>query len=199
MAAGALSAVASSGINSWIAIYLVRTFGVSLSQVGMALGPAVAVASCFGAIAGGYGSDLISKGDDRRRTWILALASLAAVPFFVGVLLAPTFLGSVACAAVYMVTTFIMYAPMYALIQNLCRPEMRATTVAMVFLILNLVGYGIGSQIVGVISDWIPGEANAASLRVGLLSEAVVAFGACVLFLLASFSIRQDIADVRGA
>lgn len=197
IAAGALSAVASSGINSWIAIYLVRTFDVSLSQVGMALGPAVAVASCFGAVAGGYGSDLISKGDDQRRTSILTIASLAAIPFFVGVLLSPTFLGSVACAAAYMVTTFVMYAPMYALIQNLCRPEMRATTVSIVFLILNLVGYGIGSQIVGVISDLIPGEASAASLRVGLLSEAVVAFGACVLFFLTSFSIRQDITDIR--
>lgn len=192
----ALSAFASSGLHGWIAIYCVRTFGVTVSQVGFALGPVAFAAAALGALVGGFGADYLSKGDERRRMRLLAAACVVAVPLFIGVFLAPTFSTAIACAGAYMATTFALYGPLFALLQALAPAKGRATTIAVVYLVLNIVGYGMGSQFVGLLSDLLPGEPDAASLRFALLAESLVALAAGVLFWRAAAARESD--DLGG-
>lgn len=188
----ALSAFASSGLHGWIAIYCVRAFGVSVSKVGLALGPVSFVASTVGALAGGLSADFLSRGDDRPRARVLGVSCWIAVPLFIGAFLAPTFATAILCAGAYMATTFALYGPLFALLQSLAPVSGRATTIAVVYLVLNIVGYGMGSQFVGVLSDLMPGEPDASSLRLALLAEAVVALSAGVLFFRAATSLDAE-------
>jgi len=182
----ALSAFASSGLHGWIAIYCVRAFGVSVSKVGLALGPVSFVASTIGALAGGLSADFLSRGSDHARARVLGMSCWIAVPLFIGVFLAPTFGTAILCAGAYMATTFALYGPLFALLQSLAPVTGRATTIAVVYLVLNVVGYGMGSQLVGVLSDLMPGDPDASSLRLALLAEAGVALAAGVLFFRAA-------------
>jgi len=45
------------------------------------------------------------------------------------------------------------FGPTFALMQRLVTNEMRATTLALVMLLANLIGMGIGPQVVGILSD----------------------------------------------
>ena len=66
-------------------------------------------------------------------------------------------------------------APTYALMQRLVADEMRATTLAMVMLFANLIGMGVGPQLVGTLSDHLMPAFGKDSLRYALLAVSLVA------------------------
>jgi MFS family permease len=60
--------------------------------------------------------------------------------------------------------------PTFALIQSLVPENMRATAVAIVFLLANLIGLGLGPLVVGALSDGFAGKYGMSSLRIALLA-----------------------------
>jgi len=88
--------------------------------------------------------------------------------------------------------------PLFALMQRLVPDNRRATALAVVLLLGNLIGQGIGPQVVGVISDALAPSLGADSLRYAMLSMTVTAVGASFFFWRASRTVAQDLEDVRG-
>ncbi|MFW6027288.1 MAG: MFS transporter, partial [bacterium] len=91
----------------------------------------------------------------------------------------------------------VYLAPSLAVSQRLAKLSMRAKTSAVLFLIINLVGYGVGPWAVGRLSDFFNFELGynvAESLRYSL---AILVTGAGALsglcFLVASFYLRRDL------
>src|SRR6185312_1856927 len=71
--------------------------------------------------------------------------------------------------AVLMIIWNMYVGPTFALLQRLVSDEMRATTLAAVMLVCNLIGMGIGPQTVGMLSDLLRPVAGADSLRYAFL------------------------------
>jgi predicted MFS family arabinose efflux permease len=118
----------------------------------------------------------------------------------------------------------LWYGPIYAAIQSLVAPHTRATAVAVMFFILNLIGLGLGPTVIGRCSDLFaaqiygapdaaafkaacpPGGTDAAclaaqadGLKYSLLVTALVAVLAFACFLLARRTIREDLAAAKAA
>jgi MFS family permease len=88
--------------------------------------------------------------------------------------------------------------PTFALLQRLVPDQMRATALATVMLVCNLVGMGLGPQIVGSLSDWLAPLTGQQSLRFALLIVSCCAMWAAYHFWQAGNTARDDLRAGNG-
>ncbi len=198
LAGSSLALFLGLGVVSWLPSYFHRSFNVSVRDAGIMLGLAVGVGSGVGVLISGYLADYLGKRDIRWRLYIISLAGLITFPLQVCVFLADT-KGLALWAMVVPAMTIIFFqAPAFALAQELSQMRMRATTSAIVLFVINLIGLGLGPQLVGVLSDFLMPEYGAESLRYALLAVTPVGLWASVHFYLASRMLPEDIAHARA-
>jgi hypothetical protein len=89
--------------------------------------------------------------------------------------------------------------PAFALMQRLVPNDMRATSLAVVMLLANLIGMGIGPQIVGILSDALMSWVGAESLRYAMLMMSFVALWSAWHFWIAGRTMDRDLAAVQAA
>jgi hypothetical protein len=73
---------------------------------------------------------------------------------------------------------------------------MRATTLAIVMLLANLIGMGIGPEVVGVLSDRLKASLGADSLRYAMLVMSLVGVWAAYHFWRVGRTVEQDLLGV---
>lgn len=167
--------------------YLARTHEMGLQERGLGMAVMVLIAGVAGTWLGGRLADRAAANDTRAYMTLPAIAFILGAPFFVAGMLVPHGSYTIAGAAVdsgYVALVFlaiptalnsIWYGPVYAAIQGLAKPHTRATAVAVMFFILNLVGLGLGPTVVGMLSDMFAaqhyGAADAAAFKVGCPSS----------------------------
>jgi hypothetical protein len=76
--------------------------------------------------------------------------------------------------------------PCYALIQRVIDPRSRALAAAILLFFMNLIGYGLGPQFVGIVSDLLQPDLGLRALPTALASSGVFAILAAVCFWLSS-------------
>ena len=84
------------------------------------------------------------------------------------------------------------------MIQSLTPLRSRALASAIMLLVLNLVGLGLGPQLIGIVSDLVSGPFGSDSLLYALIGAAFVNIWACAHYYLAGRTIRQDLDTVGG-
>jgi predicted MFS family arabinose efflux permease len=131
-------------------------FGTT-SVVGAMLALAFGAAGALGVILGGALADRLRARDPAAYLGVPALASLASTPCFVAAALVTTPLAALAFLSLAVVISNFAMAPVLAGAQSIVPVRMRATTSAVLFLIVNFVALGIGPLGVGVLSDAMGG------------------------------------------
>ena len=76
---------------------------------------------------------------------------------------------------------------------------MRATASAILLFMLNLIGQGIGPQLVGILSDWLQPTLGRESIRYALIVAAVSSLWGSFHFFRASAPLRAELARTRAA
>ena len=148
-----LTNLASSGIAQFAASYFVRGFGLSYLKVGLLYGLVTGAAGTVGMLTGGFATDAVGQRDARWRVWLPAIGAALAFPIFFAAYtrtdpyLAAGFIffGGI-CYSLY-------FAPTFALAQNLVEPRMRGTASALMYLLINVFGGGLGPTLLGMVSD----------------------------------------------
>lgn len=90
----------------------------------------------------------------------------------------------------------ILIGPTFAIMQRLVSDESRATSTAMILLIANLIGMGLGPQAVGIASDLLKPEFHVYSLRYAIILTSLVALGAAYNFWRVGDTVGGDLALV---
>jgi hypothetical protein len=89
--------------------------------------------------------------------------------------------------------------PLHAMNQWLAKPRMRAMSVAIQLLIVNIIGGGIGPWIVGRMNDSLHAELGDAAIRTSMmLSLGTCAFFAGTLYIVTGVFLRRGIADTEA-
>ncbi len=139
-------------VVSWAAALFIRNFGISKTEVGLILGPAMFLGGVPGMIAGGYLSDILSKRDARWMGWIPAIGCLLCIPAF----LAAVFVGAAIPMSFFFGLGIFLYniahAPSLGIIQAVVKPDQRAVGAAFAFLASNFLGLIIGPPLAGWLS-----------------------------------------------
>jgi MFS family permease len=99
-----------------------------------------------------------------------------------------------------MIAAFSFFmGPTYALMQRLVPDNMRATVLAVVLLLVNLIGMGLGPQVVGALSDGLTRSFGPDALRISMLLMSLVALWSSYHFWQASKSVEDDLSPIRTA
>ena len=194
--AGALHAFYGYGAAAFIPAFLIRVHGFETGELATWLALLIAVFGALGTYLGGRVGDwLARRGDPRWYMWVPAVATLATVPFVLGFYLWPS--GYV--ALLFHVPTSIASAmwlgPTFATTQNLAPLRMRATASALLLLIVNLIGLGMGPWAVGALSDALAVGLGVEAIRYALLGVVLAgSLWSAVHYFLAARTLRADLA-----
>lgn len=178
----ALGAFGTFGINLFLPIYFSRVFGMSYAQAGLLFGLMSGGAALAGNVIGGYGADWAGRRDQRWYLWLPAAGFLLATPFFMWGVLQADWRWAVPIMGMSSILLYISHPPTFAVVHSFVAPRSRATATALVLLLLNLVGQGLGPLFMGWASDWhgarafaalVPGEQSyAAACRAAPVAQA---------------------------
>ncbi|MDB5425603.1 MAG: transporter [Phenylobacterium sp.] len=185
----ALNSIAMSGVPVWAASFLVRTQHFSLGQAGLVAGIGVGVFGGIGSLMGGPIGDYVTGRFGLRALPLVPFAA-SAIAMVAGVVfaLSPQLPLLVAGFIVFEMASRAHTGPAYNLLLSGVEPRMRGVVVSSVQAATNLIGYGTGPLIVGVVSDMVGGEY---SLRIGVATVMVFSLWASLHFLAAWWSTRR--------
>jgi len=185
--------------QTWLPAYFQRSYGMSILQTGLAMGSLIGGFSAAGILASGLLSDRLMTADIRWQSWIVAVSAVVMLPFYIATLLVHDSRVAFAAYAIPALLGAFYQAPSLALVQGLAPPQMRATAIAVVLFVANIVGIGMGPQLVGIVSDHLQSHMGAESLRYSLLISTAVLPWAAAHFYRAAKYLAGDIARARDA
>lgn len=187
MVGSSLHAFSAYGFANWAPTYLHRVHEMPFSEIGTWLGVLSGVGGMSGALAGGWLADHMGSKDVRWYAYAIAIAALASIPpALVFLFTDDIYFGMI----FYFLNIFLvgMYpGGLWALIQGLAMPRMRAMAVAIYLFIANLIGGGIGPWLVGRFSDTFRPEYGDTSIMYSLAIVILVgSIGATIFYMLSS-------------
>ncbi len=192
--AASLFVLAAFGFNIWGPQLLQRVHGMGSAETGVSFG---AVTGIFGALGTVFGAALVDRmvaRDARYALWIPAVGSVAMVPFALIFLFADSpRIALAAYAPQVFLGTFYM-GPMYAIVQGLAKLRMRAQASALLLVLINVLGMGVGPWVVGLLSDALRATRGDAGLRDAMLILPAAALWGAVHALLGARTLRADLA-----
>ncbi len=191
--------VASYGFMFWVPTFMERAHGMSLTEIGLWLGPISGIAGATGAFAGGWLADRGALRDERWLAWVPAYAGIAATPFILLFLLVPDAYLALLCYVPVTLLTAMWTGPTYSAVQGLVSLRMRATASAVLLFMLNFIGFGIGPQLVGILSDLLEPVWGSAAIRYALLFVGLCKAWASLHSFLAAKHLRRELQLAREA
>ncbi len=191
-----LGAAASSmmgyGMFFWMPSFLVRSFGLGLLQASLGFGAIVLIGGLAGIWLGGAVADRL--GERRKAVYALlpAIAFVTTVPFYVAGVLSTTLWLSVALMLVPTALGLAWLGPVLSAIQHIVPHNMRVTTSAIFLFINNLIGIGLGTPLLGALSDALRLRFGSESLRYAIVAGSGFYLIAAGFLLLASRRLETD-------
>ena len=195
MIGSGLAAFVSYGMLNWIPAFLMRTQGMPLDAMATWFAPAAGITFGIGILGGGWLVSHAAKRSPRAYGTIPALATAILIPTFAAALLVDSWQVSLALMLVPMAACTAYVAPALALVQNLTPPRSRATAAAVLMLMFNIVGLGLGPLFIGVVSDALKPAHGDDSLRWALLTILPFALAAGLAQFAMTRHLEKDFAE----
>jgi MFS family permease len=191
------------GNGQYLVSFMIRMHHVSLTEVGLTLGPGLGLLTAASSFAVGKILNVLSERD---RAWLARWPGIGVaigVPISVGAYLAPSFAIMIGLQMFALLFTNSYLISLYTTSQGIVQPRVRATATAAVVIIINTIGYGMGPPVIGALSDyfnthvvafgWANAEnASAVGLRCALICGSVVNLWASAHYLLGSRLLKRD-------
>jgi predicted MFS family arabinose efflux permease len=186
------SSMMGYGLFFWLPSFLVRSFEMSLLNASLCFGAVLLVGGLVGLWAGGWLADRFGQMSKSRYITIPAIAFLATVPFYVIAMTSESMLLTFTILLVPTALGLVWLGPVISVIQHLVPPNMRTTASAIFLFINNLIGIGIGTFSIGLLSDLLTVQYGEDSLRYSILAGTSFYVIAAGLFFLAARWVEQD-------
>jgi MFS family permease len=180
------------GLFFWAPSFMVRSFHLTLLHASLIYGTLVLAGGLVGIWMGGVLAD--KYGENRKAFYALipATAFVTTIPFYFAGVLSPTLWISFTVLLVPTALGLVWLGPVLAAIQHLVPANMRATASALFLFINNLIGIGLGTTLIGVVSDSMRVRFGTESLRYAILAGTGFYLMAAILLFLASTRLDRD-------
>jgi predicted MFS family arabinose efflux permease len=199
LAGSTIASLVGFGLNGFITFLLVRKFSMSLAQAAFFAALLGSLPGAIAVIAGGRLADRYGAKRPGLYAAIPGWCLIVAAPIYIlGITrdTAPWLLGLVFVAALFQ---FTYLGVTYGVFQNLLHSRMRATGSALLNAIYTLIGQGLGTLLVGAMSDRLALRFGSADgLACAMAIAAAIYLWAGAHYLLAARHVGRDMAEVRG-
>lgn len=189
-----LNAFAGYGTVNWIASFFIRSHEMSTGELGTWLALSTGLFGAIGVLVGGILGDKLGKRDKRWYQWVPGLATILCVPAMLVVFFTTN--QYVALLFVFIPGTLqnVYLGNSIATTHALVGLRWRSTASAILLLIINIVGLGLGPFAVGYLSDMLAPSMGIESLRysMAILLPTVMVWSS-IHFYLASRTLREDL------
>ncbi len=141
------------GTGTFAQAYFIRMFDLTYTQVGLAFGLIGGLSAGLGTLLGGVFSDWAGR---RQKAWYALLPGIGLLIATPAYILAFTRNDWTTAIWLMLLPGLFHYAyigPTLGVMHNLATPRMRATATALFFVVVNLIGLGLGPYVTGVIID----------------------------------------------
>jgi MFS family permease len=175
-------AMCQYGLMNWTPALYIRKFGLTSTQAGYLLGSVLLVCSTAGAFCGGWLTDFLQKRNHSDAAMLSGIVGAALMlPSAVGAALAPDLRLSVALLVPAMFFSSFPLSTSAASIQVLAPKHLRAQIASFFLLVSNIIGMGIGTTLVALITDRYFHDDRAVDLSLAVVIA--LAAAACLLLL----------------
>lgn len=172
--------------------FLIRSHQMTPASVGLLLAVLIGTVGLAGTALAGFVADRLGKGDPRSALHVAALGVAIALPGTMIFYLAGDLRLVIAGAALSTFFSAGFLGLSFATVQGIAPVAIRAQAAAFLLLIANIVGPGLGPQIVGLVSDLLKPEFGTEALRYALLLCVVPSTLAVWMFWSAGRSVLED-------
>lgn len=183
----------ANGLLQWQPAFFMRTHGMTSDQVGTWFAVVQGFGSLFGTYLGGEWASRYAARNERLQLTAIALIYASTAIIYVGIYLSSDHVPALLLLGLTSVIGGAGNGPLFATIQTLVPPRMRAMAVSLMYLFTNLIGLGLGPLLVGILSDALQPRFGQDSLRYALLAFAPGFFWCAWHFWCASRTVAHDL------
>jgi predicted MFS family arabinose efflux permease len=169
MVAAGLSSYVGYSVINFLPSFLVRSFDMPVSQVGLYLGLIIGIIGGAGFFLGGYIADHLGRAGHRRALHFIGLTVLLSAVPYAAMFLSNSWQFALLVFLIPAGTANVYLAPVLAQAQGLVSLRMRAMASAIALLIINVIGLALGPLITGLVSDLLEPHFGEESMRYSLL------------------------------
>lgn len=188
------NAFAGYGTVNWIASFFIRSHEMSTGELGTWLALSTGLFGAIGVLLGGMLGDKLGKEDKRWYQWVPGLATILCVPAMLVALLTDN--QYIALMFIFIPGTLqnVYLGNSIATTHALVGLRWRSTSSAILLLIINIVGLGLGPFGVGYLSDMLTPSLGVESLRYAMvILLPTVNVWSAIHFYLASRTLRKEL------
>ncbi|WP_404478559.1 spinster family MFS transporter [Novosphingobium sp. BL-52-GroH] len=150
---GGVIAQLGMSVLFYVGSFLIRAYGLGLTQVAMIQSAIPALMGAIGIVLGGIAVDRLARRDARWTTRLPAIGLFLAGPLWALAFMAP----SLPLYIALFMPACLVQSPtlpiVFAVGQNVAQPRSRATASALLLLATILIGQGLGAPAIGLLSD----------------------------------------------
>lgn len=180
------------GLGNFAVLFLIREKGMTLEQVAIWYALAVLLGMGAGMVVSGRVIDRLTRISRAGYATAPAVSLAIALPFYVAFVWAPGWPLALALLTVVMFFNYFYLSASVTLVQEEVRPDQRVLSGALLLLVMNFIGLGLGPTWVGAASDWFKAQGSAHSLQTALFTLTPFYLVAVALFLWLARILRAE-------
>ena len=180
------------GLLFWLPSFFMRTYGLTLPEVSRLLGGLLLTGGIGGIALGSYLADRFGPRRPAAYALVPALAFLCILPCYALGTSLPYGWLAIVCCLLGGALQLAWLGPILTAIQQLVPVRMRALASATFLFIVNLLGLGLGSLLLGFASDRLAARFGSDSLRYAIMGGTLFYLLAAGLLLLAARRLGRD-------
>ena len=184
------------GLLNFTVLFLMREKGMTLEDVAVWYALVVGIGMSAGIYASGRIVDRFARRSKAAYATVPAASLVLALPFFIGFAWAPSWKIALAFLLVPMFLNSFFLSATVTFVQNEVAPERRVISGALLLLVMNFIGLGLGPTYVGMMSDFFRPAYGEHALQTAYYALAPMYLIGALLFLwLARLIKRSEAAD----
>lgn len=186
------------GLGNFTTLFLMREKGMTLEEVALWYALCVGIGMSAGMIVSGRVIDRFTHRSKQAYALVPAASLALAIPFYLAFVWAPSWELSVLLLTAPMFLNYFYLSSSIALVQEEVRPDQRVMSGALLLLVMNFIGLGLGPTYVGMASDYFRATYPDNSLQMALYTLVPFYVFAIILFLVLARVLRKEQLQSEG-
>ena len=180
------------GLGNFAVLFLIREKGMTLAEVAVWYALVIIVGMGGGMLLSGRIIDHFARRSRQVFAFAPAISLAIAAPFYLAFVWVDGWPVALALLTVVLVFNYFYLSCSVTLVQEEVPANQRVLSGALLLLIMNFVGLGLGPTWVGAASDWFAARGAANSLQLALYSITPAYLVAIGLFLWLAWTLRKQ-------
>jgi len=180
------------GLSNFTVLFLMREKGMVLKQIAAYYSIVVLIGMCGSMFVSGRLVDRFTRVSKRAYALIPATSLALAIPLFLSFVWARSWHIALAFLVVTIFLNYFYLSSAVTLVQEEVRPDQRVMSGALLLLVMNFIGLGLGPTFVGAASDFFRRSHPHDSLQMALFALAPFYLVAIAIFLKLARVLRSE-------